>query len=162
MIPKFRAFLKDTNQIVDVENIFFKLCIVKLTNNEFYEFEDIILMQSTGLYDNTKFEDLSEEEQEEWLESGKTADEWQGREVFEGDLIHYTYKGFDWYVPVVYEEGRFEVYHGTLSTIPVSKIPSGKYATNIGNSISVYRVEFTDMYVAGNIYENPELLEVEE
>ena len=24
-----------------------------------------------------------EAEQEEWLESGKTADEWQGREVFE-------------------------------------------------------------------------------
>lgn len=37
-----------------------------------------------------------------------------------------------------------------------------KYATNIGNSISMYRVEFTDMYVAGNIYENPELLEVVE
>ena len=87
MIPKFRAFLKDTNEIVDVENIFFELCVVKLTNNEFYEFEDIILMQSTRLHDSTKFEDLSEEEQEEWLKSGKTADEWQGREVFEGDIL---------------------------------------------------------------------------
>ena len=88
MIPKFRAFLKDTNEIVDIENIFFELCVVKLTNNEFYEFEDIILMQSTGLHDNTKFEDLSEEEQEEWLESGKTSDEWQGREIFEGDIVN--------------------------------------------------------------------------
>lgn len=87
MIPKFKAFLKDTNQVLDVEIIFFELCIVKLTNNEFYEFEDIILMQSTGLHDSTKFEDLSEEEQEEWLESGKTADEWQGREIFEGDIL---------------------------------------------------------------------------
>ena len=51
MIPKFRAFLKDTNQVLDVEIIFFELCVVKLTNNEFYEFEDIILMQSTGVYD---------------------------------------------------------------------------------------------------------------
>ncbi|MGY3735131.1 hypothetical protein GHI93_12700, partial [Lactococcus hircilactis] len=98
-------------------------------------FEDVILMQSTGLHDD------------------------QGVEVFEGDLIHYTYEGFDWYIPVVYREGSFEVYHGTLSTIPASKIPSGKYTTNIGNSISMYRAEFTDMYVAGNIYENPELLE---
>lgn len=87
MIPKFRAFLKDTNQVLDVEIIFFELCIVKLTNDDFYQFEDIILMQSTGLHDNTKFEDLSEEEQEEWLESGKTSDEWQGREVFEGDIL---------------------------------------------------------------------------
>ena len=87
MIPKFKAFLKDTKKIVDVEIIFFELCIVKLTNNEFYQFDDLIFMQSTGLHDSTKFEDLSEEEQEEWLESGKTADEWKGQEVFEGDIL---------------------------------------------------------------------------
>ena len=164
MIPKFRCFDKFTKTMHEVVAIDFK------DRSAYYESyglrnywsKNVVLMQSTGLHDNTKFEDLSEEEQEEWLESGKTADEWHGREIFEGDLIHYTYEGFDWYVPVVYREGRFEVYHGTLSTIPASKIPSGKYATNIGNSISVYRVEFTDMYVAGNIYENPELLEVEE
>ena len=138
MVPKFRAFLKGTNKTVDVKSIFFELGIVILSNDKFYEFEDIVLMQSTGLHDE------------------------QGVEVFEGDLIHYTYRGFEWYVPVVYREGRFEVYHGTLSTIPASNIPSGEYATNIGNSISMHRVEFTDMYVAGNIYENPELLEVEE
>ena len=86
-MPKFKAFLKDTNQVLDVGIIFFELGIVKLTNNEFYEFEDIILMQTTGLHDSTKLEDLSEEEQEEWLESGKTADEWQGREIFEGDIL---------------------------------------------------------------------------
>ena len=51
MIQKFKAFLKDTNQVLDVEIIFFELGIVKLTNNKFYEFEDIILMQSTGLHD---------------------------------------------------------------------------------------------------------------
>ena len=163
MIKKYKAFLKDEKRTVDVDVIFFETEVVKVTdNNDFYQFEDIILMQSTGLHDDTNFKDLSEKEQEEWLESGKTADEWHGREIFEGDLIHYTYRGFDWYAPVVYREGRFEVYHGTLSTIPASKIPSGKYVTNIGNSIRMYRVEFTDMYVAGNIYENPELLEVEE
>ena len=169
MIPKFRCFDKETKKIQGVLAIDFSTGTVKITQYNVVWFmqennrsmSEVILMQSTGLYDSTKFEDLSEEEQEEWLESGKDANEWHGREIFEGDLIHYTYDGFDWYVPVVYREGRFEVYHGTLSTIPASEIPSGKYVTNIGNSISVYRVEFTDMYVAGNIYENPELLEVE-
>ena len=164
MIPKFRCFDKNTKTMHEVVAIDFKDWRVyyEAYGLRSYWNKNVALMQSTGLHDNTKFEDLSEEEQEEWLESGKTADEWHGREIFEGDLIHYTYRGFDWYVPVVYEEGRFEVYHGTLSTIPASKIPSGKYVTNIGNSIRMYRVEFTDMYVAGNIYENPELLEVEE
>ena len=44
-MPKFKSFLKDTNKVLDVEIIFFELGIVKLTNNEFYQFEDIILMQ---------------------------------------------------------------------------------------------------------------------
>ena len=167
MIPKFRCFDKVTKTIQDVLVIDFSTGSVEITQYNVVWFRqdnnrsmsEVILMQSTGLHDNTKFDDLSEEDQKEWLDSGNTDEEWHGREIFDGDLIHYTYKGFDWYVPVVYREGRFEVYHGTLSTIPVSKIPRGKYATNIGNSISMYRAEFTDMYVAGNIYENPELLE---
>ena len=56
MMPKFKAFLKDTNQVLDVEIIFFELGIVKLTNNEFYEFEDVVLMQSTGLHDKNGVE----------------------------------------------------------------------------------------------------------
>ena len=147
MIPKFRAFDKKYKKIMKVNEINFEKSSVWIESDSGDHenrhtltrgFDEVILMQSTGLHDE------------------------QGVEIFEGDLIHYTYKGFDWYVPVVYRKGRFEVYHGTLSTIPASEIPSGKYVTNIGNSIRMYRVEFTDMYVAGNIYENPELLEVEE
>ena len=84
MIPKFRAFLKDTNQIVDVENIFFKLCIVKLTNNEFYEFEDIILMQSTGLHDK------------------------DGVEIYEGDIVEIIYDREPFTGVVVYDLGEVD------------------------------------------------------
>ena len=142
MMPKFRVFIKETitetetDEMKNVILISFKSKLVRTNDEKWYGFEDAVLMQSTGLHDKN------------------------GVEIYEGDLIHYTYEGFDWYVPVVYREGSFEVYHGTLSTIPASKIPSGKYTTYIGNSISMYRDEFTDMYVAGNIYENPELLEV--
>lgn len=148
MIPKFKAFLKDTNQVLDVEIIFFELCIVKLTNNEFYEFEDIILMQSTGLYDSTKFEDLSEEEQEEWLESGKTADEWQGREIFEGDIVEYldgefSYRGVvekntvtNWYVKDIFYE---EIYEFT--------------------GIADYNDKTCLFKVIGNVHQHHELLE---
>ena len=146
-MPKFRVFDKKYKKIMKVNEINFEKSSVWIESDSGDHenghtltrgFDEVTLMQSTGLHDKN------------------------GIEIFDGDLIHYTYEGFDWYVPVVYRECRFEVYHGTLPTIPVSKIPSGKYATNIGNSISMYRAEFTDMYVAGNIYENPELLEVEE
>ena len=146
MIPKFRAFLKDTNQIVDVENIFFKLCIVKLTNNEFYEFEDIILMQSTGLYDNTKFEDLSEEEQEEWLESGKTADEWQGREVFEGDIVEIIYDSEPFVGVVVYDLGEAD-------------FKTTNNHEDYGNNFQ-YLTVGESIEVIGNVHQNHELLEV--
>ena len=56
MIPKFKAFLKETEQIVDVETIHFELGVVKVNGIELYHFEDIILMQSTGLHDKNGVE----------------------------------------------------------------------------------------------------------
>lgn len=82
MIPKFRAFLKDTKKIVDVEIIFFELCAVKLTNNEFYEFEDIILIQSTGVYDKHDVE------------------------IFEGDIVEIICDGKLFIGVVVYDLGE--------------------------------------------------------
>ena len=79
MMPKFKAFLKDTNQVLDVEIIFFELGIVKLTNNEFYEFEDVVLMQSTGLHDKNNFE------------------------IFEGDIVEIIYDSEPFTGVVVYD-----------------------------------------------------------
>ena len=148
MIPKIRAFLKDTNQVLDVEIIFFELGIVKLTNNEFYEFEDIILIQSTGLHDSTKFEDLSEEEQEEWLESGKSADEWQGREIFEGDIVNIntTFRNPMTGSGTLTLNKNFEViFVNGMFTIEGSSMGIGK--------------DLKYLTVVGDVYKNPELLE---
>ena len=148
MIPKFRAFLKDTNQIVDVESIFFEIGAVILTNDEFYQFEDIILMQFTGLHDSTKFEDLSEEEQEEWLESGKTANEWQGREVFEGDIINIntTFRNPMTGSGTLTLNKNFEViFVNGMFTIEGSSMGIGK--------------DLKYITVVGDVYKNPELLE---
>ena len=75
MIPKFRCFDKETKKIQGVLAIDFSTGTVKITQYNVVWFmqennrsmSEVILMQSTGLYDSTKFEDLSEEEQEEWL-----------------------------------------------------------------------------------------------
>lgn len=144
-MPKFKAFLKDANQVLDIEIIFFELGIVKLTNNEFYEFEDIILMQSTGLHDSTKFEDLSEDEQEEWLKSGKTADEWQGREVFEGDIVKIIYDREPFIGVVVYDLGEAD-------------FKATNNHEDYGNNFQ-YLTVGESIEVIGDIHKNHELLE---
>ena len=147
MIPKFKAFLKDTKQIVDVAMIFFDNEVIRTENNDFYLFEDIILMQSTGIYDNTKFEDLSEKEQEEWLESGKTADEWKGWEIFEGNIVEIIYDEEPFTGVVVYDLGETDF-----------KATNGN--EDYGNNFQ-YLTVGESIKVIGNVHQNPELIEVE-
>ena len=144
MIPKFRAFLKDTNQIVDVSMIFFD-GVIKTENNDFYQFEDIILMQSTGLHDNTDFKDLSEKEQVEWVKSGKSADEWQGREVFEGDIVKIIYDSEPFTGVVVYDLGEAD-------------FKATNNREDYGNNFQ-YLTVGESIKVIGDIYQNLELLE---
>lgn len=132
MIPKFKAFLKDTNQIVDVEIIFFELCTVKLTNNEFYEFEDIILMQSTGVYDK------------------------HGVEIFEGDIIQQVH-AYD-YATLEIETDFLEPFEVKKGNYVQGKWVAEEVD---GGNYSVVRYVFgKDVKVIGNVHQHPELLEV--
>lgn len=45
--------------------------------------------QYTGLKDATKWEQLSEHEQSEWLSKGNTKENWAGKEIYEGDIVKF-------------------------------------------------------------------------
>lgn len=123
MIPKFRVWDKKRSEMINLIAINFHKYIPMddltcscsdgpITRN----FQDVVLMQSTGLHDNTKFEDLSNEEQEEWLESGKSADEWKGREIFQGDIVK-VIGDYDNDICVVrFESGAFVLDYKNLDT----------------------------------------------
>ncbi len=54
-----------------------------------YRSEEVIpetVGQYTGLHDNTKWEELTKEEQLDWLKN-HTVDEWNGKKIFEGDIV---------------------------------------------------------------------------
>lgn len=94
--------------------------------------------QFTGLYDSTKFEDLPEHKQQEWLKN-HSKEEWKGVEVYEGDIV--KFKSFHndsyWTRPVTYSGAAFYADYRLEDLLPF---------------------EFRQTKVIGNIHQNPELL----
>lgn len=132
MIPKFRAWDKWRDRMSVVDRIYIDTKGVRLYDDfgEYWrDFNDIELMQSTGLKDKN------------------------GMEIFEGDIV---------------TDGDVTSdikYHQTLGFYMI-----GKYGFSVpfGQGVDVeYFEEFADhvsktFEVVGNVYENPELLEVTE
>lgn len=55
-------------------------------SDDFYVIPVEEIYQATGVFDATKFKELSEEEQKLWLENN-SAEDWKGREIYEGDIV---------------------------------------------------------------------------
>lgn len=138
MIPKFRAWDKLNESMCDVANIDFMTKVVELRHAVpfyFLPFSEVALMQSTGLKDVN------------------------GVEIYEGDIVEVRYL-FDtdsldsWSVVGAVKNYASEGY-------PAFDLD---FKTNIlENRLSVITQSGLYVYkVIGNIYENPELLEVEE
>ena len=86
MIPKFKAYCKLDKKIYEVLLIDFKAKIeqikLKKTGNIWYDFEDVVLMQSTRLHDKN------------------------GIEIFEGYIVKIIYDGKLFIGVVVYDLGE--------------------------------------------------------
>ncbi|HET3116460.1 phage protein [Streptococcus pneumoniae] len=163
MIPKFRAWVKigkrmvfsDDILAIDYENkeivtqqVYFESGLAVERDIYCYDFDDIELMQSTGLFDRN------------------------GKEIFEGDILkfndewnEYCHEGYvDGsvegvnYVEVVRSEICFEF---GKTKYPDSSlfILMEDEQLNFKDFIKSEDFEFE---IIGNIYENPELLEVNE
>lgn len=126
MIPKFRAWDKETQTMLDVSLIDFKKSVLvgehwEFGETNFINFDDVNLMQSTGLKDKNC------------------------KEVFVGDIIKCT-RGCPHEVYLEKEYGG--TFIGGMPAIYLKGLLSGYAWTGAEEII-------------GNIYENPELLEVE-
>ena len=130
MIPRYRAWIKSLKWMCDVTNISFDSKFVDICQQGdterctemSVEFDEIKLMQSTGLKDKN------------------------GKEIFEGDIVDY--------------KGRKALvsWHGSYAS----------FIYRFVDELQKRNAEWNPLYLAymrceiiGNIYENPELLEVE-
>lgn len=81
---KFRAWDKEAHHMAyqgtpDLETI----------QSFFFHWGDKELMLSSGLFDNTSFNELSKEEQENWLKDNNEY-EWKGKQIYEGDIVEFN------------------------------------------------------------------------
>lgn len=134
MIPKFRAWDKETQTMLDVTLIDFKKSVLvgehwKFGETNFINFDDVNLMQSTGLFDKN------------------------GKEIFDGDILTDGHTTGDI---------RNHPTLGFYTVDESSK--EGYLSDTVGIEDFEEAKEFmrNSIEVIGNIYENPELSEEEE
>lgn len=153
MIPKFRAWDKETKTMLDVSLMDFKKSVLvgehwEFGETNFINFDDVNLMQSTGLYDKN------------------------GKEIFEGDILKFNDEWAD-YGYEGYIEGSIEGINyveikreKTCFTFGKTKLPESSLIDLVENEHYPFEgllIEASyEFEIIGNIYENPELLEVTE
>ena len=125
MIPKSRAWDEETKTMLDVSLIDFKKSVLvgehwEFGETNFINFDDVNLMQSTGLKDKNS------------------------KEIFEGDIVKMAKD--------VYSD---------LTCYEIVRHRGGAYRLESNQHGCELWLRHTICEVIGNVYENPELLEVE-
>ena len=108
---------------------------------------ELDLMQFTGKYDNTKWEELTETEQLDWVsrfasyEQAAAPEEWVGREIYRGDVLRILGGG---------------LFSKTL-LLRVDQEPGGFMVRDKHNQCPLWSLANEDLEIVGNIFANPEL-----
>ena len=133
MIPKYRAWLKEHKVMCDVYAIYFHTKELEVLFSpgwiRAFSFDEVILMQSTGLTDTN------------------------GVEIFEGDILKVCDDGGAHNEPV-FRDGQALVMNVTYQDFDVSAVA---WALDCYHGSDDDDNEYP--VVVGNIYQNPELLE---
>lgn len=93
----------------------------------------------SGLYDSIAFNELPDSEQIHFFNAGKSASEWEGHPLYEGDIVrgNNTFNGKQSCFVVIYEDNGFYLEDGDNSWHPE---------------------HIKDMVLIGNVFDNPELM----
>ena len=107
----------------------------------FYDVEEKSVGQFTGLYDATKWEELTNDEQASWLATKKTREEWKGKEIYENDIVRVYSNNDIQFIDIIEYQGSFF---------------APRYSCQTMETLLHIGVTFK---VIGNITDNPEMVE---
>jgi len=131
--------------------------------------------QFTGLYDNTKFEELTDEEQDKFLtdKDGRTyrfknkeeaKEAWKGKKIYEGDIIKPN--DTDNFYVVLFDGVGYSLHYSFFGEEHNDILDSGYYEWIANDQrIESYSREYlrynwyNKFKQFGNVFDNPELLE---
>ncbi len=111
----FRAWDKVSKKYREFDGMHDTMTINEDGKVEYYNLQngsggdEYILEQFTGLHDATKWEDLTDAERYEWIKSGHTKEDWKGKRIFEGDIVHIDNYDEGWDSVVEFNGGAFAV-----------------------------------------------------
>lgn len=130
-----------------------------------YVVEDGSVGEFTGCKDSTKWEQLTREERFSWFYSGKTEEEWNGKEIYDGDIVQSTSN----FVKLETNEPTGKICRETYQIIYVEESAyfttqtiKGQHSKGYVGPFTMSQESISKYYeVIGNIWENPELLKEE-
>ncbi|MEI4338093.1 YopX family protein [Streptococcus suis] len=146
MIPKFRVWDKDDEHMYFVAEINLVEELISVDEYDYiFDFSDVVLMQSTGLFDVN------------------------GKEIFEGDVIkfndvwaEYCYEGYvdgtsegENFTEIIKTEDGFSFGRTKIQESSLFDFLSDEHM----KFSEIVKSDDFNMVVVGNIYENPELME---
>ena len=149
---KFRAWLKETKEMIPVYQIDFNNGIIN-SESAWRTESEYILEQFTGLHDSTTWKELTEQERKDWTMKGHMPSEWRGREVYEGDI--YTAFGSQKY-EIRFINGAF--CGGLLGGDDSIFSPLGWESPEDDEDLYLTNELFKIMKIIGNVHDNPESL----
>lgn len=140
---KFRVFIKWLKITLEVESIDFikkrvycKTELGKQNPCDFYNFDDVVIMQYTGLKDKN------------------------GVEIYEGDIVNFQHIDDYGYMTNVFQNGFYRGVVKWGGHYPAFDIFDIKDNSTFGFDCNIFSMESDIVIeVIGKIYENPELLE---
>lgn len=154
---KFRGIFVDTNEFVYgslilglTKDSVFEV-IFDVTTHTYYKVKAKTVGQFTGLHDSTTWGELTEKERAEWVQiKSNFPSEWNGKEIYEGDLFHCIY------YPEGHEDHIYQVYYSEeVTKFFMKKIGSVCVQVAVVQTVS----DMSRYERIGNIHQDKQLID---